>query len=280
MLKGLFRIGLDKHLHVLGGGFTMKQKLAAQLFTLRNQLKDDFPGVLRDLKEMGWSGVQISGLFGYSKEEVADVLEETGLRTAGIHAGIDRLRGDLQTVVEEADLFQTKDIICPFIPEELRNERSYRAIRSDLNEIARKLRKDGYRISYHNHNFEFETTIDDKSALEYILDPVEENHIQAEIDVYWIKKAGYDPLSFIKKYTHRLPIIHLKDMADDEARSFAEIGTGMITFEPILLWGEQNGIEWYAVEQDECPGDPFKSLQISLNNLHGMIDKLNTKSVK
>jgi sugar phosphate isomerase/epimerase len=258
----------------------MKQKLAAQLFTLRDQLKDDFPGVLRDLKEMGWSGVQISGLFGYSKEEIAAVLEETSLRTAGLHAGIDRLRGDLQTVVEEADLFQTKDIVCPFIPEELRNEKGYCAIRSDLNEIARNLRKDGYRISYHNHAFEFETTMGDKNSLEYILEPVEENHILAEIDVYWIKKAGYDPLNFIKKYTHRLPIIHLKDMADDEARSFAEIGTGIITFEPILLWGEQNGIEWYAVEQDECPGDPMKSLQISLNNLHGMIDKLNTKSVQ
>jgi sugar phosphate isomerase/epimerase len=258
----------------------MKQKLAAQLFTLRDQVKDDFPGVLRDLKDMGWSGVQISGLFGYSKEEIASVLEETGLRTAGIHAGIDSLRGDLQTVVEEADLFGTKDIVCPYIPEGLRNEESYRAVRCDLNEIARKLRKNGYRISYHNHDFEFETTIDGKNALEYILDPVEENHILAEIDVYWIKKAGYDPLSFIKNYTRRLPIIHLKDMADDDAQSFAEVGTGMITFEPILLWGEENGIEWYAVEQDECPGDPLKSLQISLNNLHDMIDRLNSKSVR
>lgn len=265
---------MRRNLNVIGGVFTMKHKLAAQLFTLRDQLKDDFPGVLRVLRDMGWSGVQISGLFGYSKEEIAAVLEETGLKTAGLHAGIDRLRGDLQTVVEEAKLFRTKDIICPFVPNELRNEESYLAIRRDLNEIASNLKKEGYRISYHNHDFEFETMIKGKNALEYILDPVDGNQVLAEIDVYWIKKAGYDPLTFIKKYTQRLPIIHLKDIADDEEQSVAEVGTGLITFEPILRWGEQYGIEWYAVEQDECPGDPMKSLQISLHNLYGMIDNL------
>jgi sugar phosphate isomerase/epimerase len=214
----------------------MKNKFAAQLFTLRDQLKDDFPGILRDLKEMGWAGVQMGGLFGYSKEEIAAVLQETDLKTAGLHAGIDRLRDDLQTVVEEAETFQTKDIICPFVPDELRNAESYRAIRRDLNEADGKLKKDGYRI----------------------------------------KKGGHDPLSFIKKYAHRLPIIHLKDMANDEQQSFAEVGTGLIHFEPILKWGEQNGIDWYAVEQDECPGDPMESLQISLNNLNKMADNLTT----
>ena len=63
-------------------------------------------------------------------------------------------------------------------------------------------------------------------------------------------------------------------MTDDGSRFYAEIGTGLIDFEPILLWGEQNGVRWYVVEQDECAGDPFDSLEISLTNLVRMAEKL------
>ncbi|MGM7702763.1 sugar phosphate isomerase/epimerase family protein [Pseudalkalibacillus sp. Hm43] len=252
----------------------MREKFAAQLYTLRDQLQDDFPGVLRELKKMGWSGVQISGLFGFSKEEVASVLQETGLKAAGMHVGLDRLRGDLQSVVEEAEAFQTKDLVCPYVPPEMRNSESYQSIRRDLNEIANKLKEDGYRISYHNHDFEFETTIDGQSALKFMLDPTQDNQVLAEIDTYWIQKAGHDPLEFIKAYSGRMPIIHLKDMSKDEAQSFAEVGTGAIDFKPILVWGEQNGVEWYAVEQDECPGHPLDSLQTSLNHLNRMAEQL------
>jgi sugar phosphate isomerase/epimerase len=65
-----------------------------------------------------------------------------------------------------------------------------------------------------------------------------------------------------------MPIIHLKDMAADG--SFGAIGTGSIDFVPILRWGEANGIEWYAVEQDICPGDPLDALNTSLTNLRAM----------
>ncbi|MNY79135.1 hypothetical protein D3C86_2196410 [compost metagenome] len=64
-----------------------------------------------------------------------------------------------------------------------------------------------------------------------------------------------------------MPIIHLKDMTDDEEQTFAEIGMGQIDFVPILQWGEKNGIEWYVVEQDRCRRDPMESVQISYEQL-------------
>ncbi|WP_409346678.1 sugar phosphate isomerase/epimerase family protein [Paenibacillus sp. MBLB4367] len=252
----------------------MKSKFSAQLYTLRNELEKDFPGVLRELKKMGWAGVQISGLRGYSAEEIASVLKETGLGTAGMHIGLDRFRGELDTVLEEARLFNTKDLILPGLPESVRNEDGYRTIRSEMNDIARKLAPQGYRISYHNHAWEFDTVIEGKSALEYLLEPAPDNALLAEIDVYWVKRGGSDPVSFISPYANRMPIIHLKDMTNDERQTFAEIGTGVIDFAPILTWGEQNGIEWYCVEQDVCPGNPMDSMQISLDNLNKLADEL------
>ncbi len=256
----------------------MKHKFAAQLYTLRNELEQDFPGVLRELKKMGWAGVQISGLRGYTAQEIADVLKETGLGTAGIHVSLERLRDELDIVLEEARLFHTRDVVCPYLAPELRNTEGYQAVREELNRIAAAIAPQGFRLSYHNHAFELEEQVGSVNALEYLLEPSADNALLAEIDVYWVKKGGYDPLSFIQPYSGRMPIIHLKDMTADERQTFAEVGTGLIDFAPILQWGEANGVEWYAVEQDQCPGDPMDSLQISLNNLHQLTDQL-TKSV-
>lgn len=252
----------------------MKQKFAAQLYTLRNELEKDFPGVLRDLKRMGWAGVQISGLRGYTAQEIAAVLKETGLGTAGIHVSIDRLRDELDVVLEEARLFNTKDIVCPYLPENVRNAEGYTAIRAELNEVAAKIAPQGFRVSYHNHAFEFDTEVNGMNAMAYLLEPSVDNAVLAEIDVFWVKKGGLDPLTFIQPYANRMPIIHLKDMSADEHETYAEVGTGQIDFAPILQWGEANGVEWYAVEQDVCPGNPMDSLQISLNNLNKLAEQL------
>lgn len=252
----------------------MKNKFAAQLYTLRNELEKDFPGTLRDLKKMGWPAVQISGLRGHTEAEISAVLKETGLKTAGIHISLAEVNDDLGKVLELAKTFNTKDIIVPSLPKEIQNKLGFQLLKSNLNEIARKIVPMGYTLSYHNHAFEFDTEIEGKSSLEYLLEPSQDNLIFAEIDVYWVKKGGRDPLEFIKPYSHRMPIIHLKDMTNDEEKAFAEVGTGSIDFAPILQWGEQNGIHWYAVEQDVCKRPPMDCLQTSLDNLNKLADQI------
>lgn len=244
-----------------------KVKFAAQLFTLRNELKEDFPGVLRELKNRGWKAVQIDGLFGYSPQEISAVLNETGLETAGMHIGLDRMKHDLDNVIKEAILFKSKDIFCHYMEESMQNEEGYKQAKSELLEAIQKLEPLGFRVGYHNHDFEFKTMVDGKNALEYILEPSGNRFIYPEIDTYWIKKAGRDPLAFIKKYTGRTLYIHLKDMTTDGRDYFTEIGTGSIDFESILWWGQKNGVEWYVVEQDDCEGSPIDSLSVSLQNL-------------
>ncbi|WP_257345909.1 sugar phosphate isomerase/epimerase family protein [Pseudalkalibacillus decolorationis] len=251
----------------------MREKFAAQLYTVRDELKKDLPFVFRELKKMGWAGVQLSGLpQGYNPQEIASLLKETGLGTAGMHISLEQLENDLESVLEEATLYNTKDIVCPYLPGGFQNPEGYLSVRNKLNEIADKAK--GFRISYHNHAFEFDTEVNGKSALEYLLEPTVENQLLAEIDVFWVKKGGEDPLSFIQPYANRMPIIHLKDMTGDEKQTFAEVGAGIIDFEPILKWCEQSGVEWYSVEQDVCPGNPMDSLQISLNNLNKLAAQL------
>lgn len=252
----------------------MQNKLAVQLYTVREEMKEGIRPLFKKLKEQGWAGVEIGAMpAGYDPEEVALALEENDLKAVGMHVPLEQLMDDLPSVLKEADLYGTKDIICPYLPEDFQNEAGYKKAKKILNRISKDA--SGYRISYHNHDFEFKTMIGEENALRYLLDPSDNNEILAEIDVYWVKKAGVDPLSFMKLYAERMPNLHLKDMTADEEQTFAEIGEGIIDFLPILEWGESNGVEWYVVEQDTSQHDPLKSLEMSFNYLMQLKKKLN-----
>ncbi|WP_028777957.1 sugar phosphate isomerase/epimerase family protein [Shimazuella kribbensis] len=249
----------------------MKHKFAAQLYTLRKQLTHDFAGTLRELKKMGWQAVQIDGLRGHSAEEIAEALRETGLKVAGMHISLDRMVHDLDAVIHEGYLFQTKDIFCHYLDEEMQNESGYRKAKRILLDTATKLNEIGYRVGYHNHEFEFQSTVDEQLALDYLTMPSGNRFIYPEIDTYWVRYADVDPLTYLSKFPFRCPIIHLKDMKSNPTlrypESLTEIGNGTIDFLSILRWGEQNGVEYYAVEQDICERDPLESLSISLEYL-------------
>ncbi|MCU6709923.1 sugar phosphate isomerase/epimerase [Paenibacillus sp. J5C_2022] len=255
----------------------MQSKLAVQLYTLREACSSDFHQVLRDLKAMGWGGVQLAGYHGHAPAELAAFIQETGLQVAGMHVSLGRIKHELEELVHEAGLFGTRDIICPSLPVEMRNEAGYREARELLNKAAEAVKPTGIRISYHNHSFEFEETVDGQFALEYMLKPSADNLVLAELDVFWVKKAGQEIEHFIALYANRMPIIHLKDMTADDRRTFAPIGSGIIDFTPILHWGEQNGIEWYVVEQDECDSDPMACVASSYRYLAALISGMGAK---
>ena len=159
----------------------MRDKLAVQLYTLREACQEDFLGVLEQLKDMGWAGVQLAGYHGYDPEELAAKIGELGMKTAGMHVSLARITEETEAVVKEAELFGTRDVICPSIPKELHTEEGYRQVKKALQSVADRT---NLRISYHNHAFEFETVVNGQDALSYLLDPSESNAILAEIDVY------------------------------------------------------------------------------------------------
>ncbi|MBM7565940.1 sugar phosphate isomerase/epimerase family protein [Paenibacillus sacheonensis] len=255
----------------------MRRKFAVQLYTLRKECEQDFPATLRTLGEMGWAGVETAGLHGHSAEEIAGVLEESGLKTAGMHVSVEQLRSNARHVMAEARILGTNRLICPSVPHEWRNEEGYVRLREELNAAAAEADVEGFTVSFHNHAFEFDTNVDGLDALSYLIEPSANNAVLAEIDVYWLTKAGYEPAAFIERYGGRMPTMHLKDMTGDERRTYAEIGNGIIDFEPLLLWGELNGVEWYVVEQDLCEGKALDSVRISLGNLHALSDRLQAR---
>jgi sugar phosphate isomerase/epimerase len=122
-------------------------------------------------------------------------------------------------------------------------------------------------LCYHNHDFELERLEDGRKALEAVFDDTNPNNVKTELDVYWLTKAGENPVYWMKRYKARTPIVHLKDMTKDDEQFFAELGTGGVDIEAVLNLGEENNVQWWVVEQDISRRSPLESIEISMNYL-------------
>lgn len=244
-----------------------KVPVALQLYTVRQDVEKDLPGTLRKVAELGYTGVEFAGYGQRKASELKSLLADLNLRPAGGHVPIDRLEKDLDAIVQFSLELQNRYIVCPWIPSDRRKDKSdWLTIAELFNSIGEKCTRSGLTFCYHNHSFEFQK-FGDECALDLLFGATDANFVKFEPDTYWIKHGGLDPAEYIKRYAGRCPLIHLKDMADDEKRSFAEIGRGILDWDTIFEAAEAAGAEWYIVEQDTCPGPPIESARSSFENL-------------
>lgn len=249
----------------------MSQQLpiALQLYTVRNHTKNDMSGTLRQVAAMGYAGVELAGYGNLNREQLKEVIDETSLHVVAAHADLPRLQNELEDIAAEAEVFGHRYVVLGWVPVELRGSiANWKKIAETLNVVGENLRQRNLQLCYHNHDFEFEEKFDGEYALDILYANCNPELVQAELDVYWIKKGGADPTSFIKKYPRRVPLLHIKDMDTDG--NFAEIGAGTLNWPEIFSTAEANGVQHYIVEQDICPGDPLDSARLSLENLRKM----------
>ena len=248
--------------------------IAVQMYTLREESEVDFVGTLRKVAELGFNGVEFAGYGGLPVREVKKVLDELGLQAAASHVPLDDLETNLEQVIEDQKQLGSKYVVCPYLLPERRTEQDYQALILFLEQAGEKCRKEGITLCYHNHDFELERLSDGRTVLDSIFDDTDAENVKAELDVYWLTKAGEKPVEWMSRYKNRTPLIHLKDMTTDEEQYFAELGTGGVDIESVLNLVEDAGVEWWIIEQDFSRRTPFESIEISLNYLK---EKLTSK---
>lgn len=168
-----------------------------------------------------------------------------------------------------------KYCVQPWVNEEDRNIETYKKMIADWNEVGRIMKGVGIQFGYHNHNFEFENINGVVPYYDIFMPEMDEDLITMEIDLFWVSKAGQDPVEMFNKYPGRFQLFHLKDMANREEPYFdvikddiTAVGEGVIDFKRILEAKEVAGMEYMFVEDDnQGNGKPFEALETSINNL-------------
>jgi sugar phosphate isomerase/epimerase len=193
------------------------------------------------------------------------VRDETGLRVAGILNRLAALEVELDREIDFCQQFECRHITLSWLDPEERRDVSRLAER--LNALGRRCREAEITFSHHNHDFEFVRT-DGGVFLDELLAATDPHLVALELDVYWAAYAGADPVTYLRRYAGRIPLLHLKDMSED--RSFADVGEGILDMEGILRSAADGGTRWYIVENDQPGPQPLESARRSLENLRKM----------
>jgi len=247
------------------------EQVALITFTIRDFIKtpDDFRKSMKKLADIGYRAVQISGM-GHDvmpAQDIAAVCAENNLTICATHEPSDMVLDEPEKVVERLKALGCKYTAYPF-PREI--DFSDAASRSELiqklDRAGAVLKDAGLVLTYHNHANEFYKW-DGKPALAHIYDDTDPQNLQAEIDTYWVQLGGGDPVEWCERLKGRLPLLHLKDVGVREGNApiMHEIGYGNLDFKKIVAAAEASGCEWFIVEQDTCPGDPFESAKKSFD---------------
>lgn len=244
-----------------------KIPLGLQLYTLRDEMAQDFAGTLRKVAEIGYAAVELAGHGGLSVRELSGLLADNHLAVAGSHIGLERLESELPKVIEENLSLGNTHIVVPYLAEERRKTADdYKKTAALLNDFGATLQASGMTLCYHNHDFEFTPLEDGQLGEDILLENSDPNFVKAEVDTYWVLKAGLDPVAFVKKHSGRVPLMHLKDR-DLTDGSFAPVGTGDLPLDALIAAAGEIGTQYLLVEQDLCKGSALEAVTLSYNNL-------------
>ncbi len=247
-------------------------KIALTLYTLREYVKipPDMAVTFRRIKEIGYNTVQLSALGPVDTEELRKMLDDAGLEVCATHVSYDRLKNDLDRLIEEHFILRCPHIAIGSLPAEMRSKSGYKQFAIEASEIGRKILESGLDFSYHNHAFEL-ANFDGKTGLEILYEESDRKAVLAEIDTYWIQYGGGDPAFWIRKMKNRIKVVHFKDMGIiNNTPTMFEVGEGNLNWGEIIDACKYSGAEWFVVEQDVCQRDPFESVRISFQNMVSM----------
>lgn len=266
--------------------------IALQLYSIRGEMEKDFEGSLKAVKEMGYDGVEFAGLFGKDPVAVRALLDELGLVAISAHVGAADILADPDTVLSGYRALGCRYIALPWSSEEDRpGGVNFDTFVEQVRQIGALVKQYDMTLLYHNHDFEF-VNMDGKIGLDVLYERVDASLLQTELDVCWVSVGGCDPAEYLKKYSGRAPLVHMKDywMAGKKPSKLYELigveadaateepegefelrplGLGVVDVPAVVKAAKEAGAQWLIVEQDDpsMGKTPLECVEIGLRYL-------------
>jgi sugar phosphate isomerase/epimerase len=233
-----------------------------QLYTVRELLQQDLDGTLARIAAIGYREVEFAGYLGRRPHAVRTALATAGLTAPSAHVPLETARADWRGALEGARVVGHTYLVIAWLPERDRQTLDgYRAIADLFNRLGEEAAAAGIRFAYHNHAFEF-VPLQGRVPYDLLLERCDPRRVAFELDVYWITRAGQDPLAYFARWPGRFPLLHLKDSAGPPGHRMMDVGAGVIPWPRLLARREEAGVRHAFVEHDEPP-DPLASIRAS-----------------
>lgn len=245
-----------------------------QLYTLRDVIGDDPKGTLEKLGKMGFTQVEgydgPKGMFwDMGHKDYASFLADNGMKMVSCHVNINE--GFEEKAAQSAEIGMDY-IICPYIgPQKSKDD--WKKVCDRFNELGAVAKKNGIQFAYHNHAYSFKP-FSGMIPHDYLMDNTDPDLVAHEMDIYWVVTGGADPKEYLKKYSNRFRLCHVKDrMANtDEQGASCNLGTGVIDFPSILKVAKDNGMEYFIMEQERYDDStPMKSAEVGAKYMDSLV---------
>jgi len=237
-------------------------RVGLELYSLRKELDRDVPGALALARKMGFAEVEVAMLHNLSAKEFAAALKAAGLKATSVAVTYEELQTKLDLVKERAAAFGAKWVMLAWIPHDgdFTVEMAKR-VAGEMNEWGESLGKNGMRLAYHPHGYEFRPE-SGGSAFDVLVKETNPKTVFFEVDTFWAEVAGQNSAQLITRLGSRVGLLHLKDLrkgaqtgvftgaaADEDC---VALGDGVIDWRETLAAARKAGVEKYFIE-DESP---------------------------
>ena len=257
-----------------GSSSNALSKFGLQLYSVKDEMAKNVRNTLEQISSYGYHQIEGydggKGIFwGMKNTEFKSMTSDLGLDFVASHANV--FEGLEQTASEAAEI-DMKYLICPWVgPQESMDD--FKRLADQFNSIGQVCKDKGIRFAYHNHGYTFEE-LEGQMPQDFLMDNTDPDLVDYEMDIFWVVTPGADPKAYLKKYSNRFKLCHLKDRmksaSPGEANASTELGTGTIDFVPIIEVAKENGMEYFFAEQERF--DNMTSLESANKNAEFLRD--------
>jgi sugar phosphate isomerase/epimerase len=246
-----------------------KIPIAVQLYSVRQIAQKDLAGVLQEVSKLGFKGVEFAGYYGHEAAAVRKMLDDNGLKAAGTHTALDTLLGEnLAKTMAFNRTIGNRNLIVPSMPKKYSATiEGWKEAGRLFNEIAGKVKSEGFVVGYHNHTAEFEKK-DSEMPFDAFFGAANRD-VKVQLDIGHARRAGADPVEVIKRYKGRVISVHVKEYAPDNPS--AALGEGLVPWKDVFQALESvGGTEWYIVEEEAKTCQQFECIAGAIARLRKM----------
>jgi sugar phosphate isomerase/epimerase len=236
-------------------------RIGLQLYTVRSEMEKDVERTLAEVAKIGYHEVEFAGYFGKSPKEIRAILDASGLTAPSSHAAdFGTMRGSWRQALDDAAVVGHRYLVCASIP---RRERAdldgWKRVAELFNQSGESAKQAGFRFAFHNHAEEF-APVGNTTGYDILLAETDPALVGMQLDLFWIVRAGRDPLAYFAAHRNRFVSVHVKDMA--AGGRMADVGAGTLPFAQYFAAAKRAGVQHYFVEHDQ-PADPIASIRAS-----------------
>ena len=256
--------------------------IGIQLYSLRKPINENLKQTIDEVARMGYKQVEPYDFPSSKSLDMIKRAKEKGMQVNSSHFQWDSLLNpdpkklpSFEKVLELAHKNELTDLVVPYLHTHNRVDlEAYQKTAELLNRGAEQAKEAGIRLAYHNHAFEFQPMLGGKTGYDVFIRSFSPDMF-FELDVFWVKVGGVDPVSQILYLKNRISQLHLKDLRSGfkcpnfgkvKPEDFDEIGDGQIPMNPILKAADSAGVFHCHIEQDHSPS-PLSSMEKSLLHL-------------